>query len=60
MNFGSSRDTLHVWLNGRTAQIVNRGQYTVTFQLPLDADPKTAVSVEVNACRGNAFTVETR
>jgi hypothetical protein len=60
VNFGSSTDTAQVWLNGRSAEIVYRSPNMITFKLPPGADPRTAVSVEVNACRGNAFTVETR
>jgi hypothetical protein len=64
LNLGSSTDSASLWLGGRNAErkaeIVARTPNTITFKLPPDADAKTVVSVEVNACRGNAFTVETR
>lgn len=60
VNFGSSTDSDRVWLGDRTAEITRRSANTITFKLPTDADPKTVVSVEVNGCRGNEFTVETR
>ncbi len=60
VDLGASKDTVGVWLGGRAAEIVYHSPNMITFKLPPDAAAKTAVSVQVNACRGNAFTVETR
>jgi uncharacterized protein (TIGR03437 family) len=60
VNFGASKDAVGVWLGGRAAEVVYRSPNMITFKLPPDAAAKTPVSVQVNGCRGNAFTVETR
>jgi hypothetical protein len=60
VDFGASKDTVGVWLGGRAAEIVYRSPNMITFKLPPDVAARTDVSVQVNACRGNAFTVETR
>lgn len=60
LNFGSTTASDRVWLGNRIAEIVASSPNTITFKLPPDADSKTVVSVEVNGCRGNEFTVETR
>jgi hypothetical protein len=59
-NFGSSSDNPIVWVGDRSAQIVNRSPFTITFKMPGDAGAKVPVSVEVNGCRGNEFTVGVR
>ena len=60
VDFGAEKDAAGVWLGDRAADIVYRSPNMITFKLPADAAAKTPVSVQVNACRGNAFTVETR
>jgi hypothetical protein len=60
VNFGGNKDAVGVWLGGRAAEVVYRSPNMITFKVPLDAAAKTPVSVQVNACRGNAYTVETR
>jgi len=60
VNLGPSAGAATVWLDERRAEITERTPYTVSFKLPIDASPKTTVSVEVNGCRGNAYAVETR
>jgi hypothetical protein len=60
VDFGGNKDAVGVWLGDRPAEVLYHSPNLVTFKLPTDAAPKTPVSIQVNACRGNAFTVETR
>lgn len=53
-NLGSNP---HVWLDDHEAEVVSHSPQNVTFRLPPDATAKTAVSIESNGCRGNAFSV---
>jgi hypothetical protein len=59
VDFGTNKDAVAVWLGNRPAEVVFHSPNLIAFKLPADAAPRTPVSVQVNACRGNAFTVET-
>jgi hypothetical protein len=60
LNFGSKTDSVRVWLGDREAAIVYRSPNLIDFRLPPDAPPNPPLSVEVNGCRGNEFTVAAR
>jgi hypothetical protein len=65
LNFGAPGDTVRVHIGDRLvgdrlAQVLYHGPNMVSFRMPADAPPSAAMSVEVNGCRGNGFTVATR
>jgi hypothetical protein len=57
LNFGSAKDSVRVWLGGREAEIAYRSPNLINFKMPKDEQENAALSVEVNGCRGNEFTV---
>jgi len=57
---GSQSDAVRVWVGQRQGEILYRGPNQVNLRMPLDAPPIADVSVEVNGCRGNSFSVATR
>ena len=59
-NLGSNSDKTILWVGEQAAEIVNRSPFTITFRMPSDAGTAVPVSVEVNGCRGNKFTVGVR
>ncbi len=58
--FGEPKDTVHVLVGDRQAEVLYHGPNMVTFRMPADAPAKAAVSIEVNGCKGNEFTVATQ
>ncbi len=60
LDFGSKVDSVRVWLAGHEARILYRGPHQLNVELPKDAPRIMEVSVEVNGCRGNSFTVPTK
>ena len=58
--FGAAQNTVHVWIGSRQAAILYHGLNQLNVTLPADAPPVVDVSVEVNGCRGNAFSIVTR
>jgi len=59
-NFGSPSDPMRVRIGEHPAEILYRGATQLNVRMPLDAPPVADVSVEVNGCRGNSFSVATR
>ena len=57
LNFGAKTDSVRVWLGDREAEVVYHSPNLINFRRPPDAVPNQALSVEVNGCRGNEFTV---
>lgn len=55
--FGDPKDTVRVFVADRPAEVLYHGPNMVTFRMPVDAPAQAAVSIEVNGCRGNEFTV---
>jgi hypothetical protein len=60
LNFGKKTDAVRVWLGDREAGIVYRSPNLINFTLPPDSPPNAPLSVEVNGCSGNEFTVPAR
>jgi len=60
LNFGTPADNVQVFAGNRAAAIEYRGPNQINFKLPPDAPARVAITVEVNGCRGNAFTIEGR
>ncbi len=60
LNFGVKTDSVHVRLGEREAGIVYRSPNMINFRLPPETTPDSALSIEVNGCRGNEFAVATR
>jgi hypothetical protein len=60
LNFGGPGDTLRVFVGGREAEIVHRGVNVIDIKPPDGLPANADVSVEVNGCRGNAFTMPAR
>jgi uncharacterized protein (TIGR03437 family) len=58
--FGSPSDAVRVRIGQRLGEILYRGPSLVNVRMPPDAPPVVDVSVEVNGCRGNSFSVSTR
>lgn len=58
--FGSPSDRVRVWIGQRQGELLYRGPNQVNLRMPPDAPPAAEVSVEVNGCRGNSFSVATR
>ena len=59
-NLGSPSDAVRVWVGQRQAEILYRGPNQVNWRLPADAPAVADVSVEVNGCHGNSFSVVTK
>jgi IPT/TIG domain len=60
-NFGGrAGDVVRVWIGDRPAPLEFHGSNLIDLRWPDDAPPSAPVSVEVNGCIGNAFTVATR
>jgi len=61
LNFGAKTDLPDnlpkVWLGNRNAEVTYHGANQIVFKVPSDEPSTAPVSVEVNGCRGNAFTV---
>ncbi len=57
LNFGSTASPPHVWFGDREAHVNYHGGALVVAKAPDDVPPIAPVSVEVNGCRGNAFTI---
>jgi hypothetical protein len=60
LNFGGKTDSVHVWLGDREAEVVYHSPNMINFRLAPETPPNTALSIEVNGCRGNEFGVATR
>jgi hypothetical protein len=60
VGFGTSADSTRLWLNGRAIEITDHELNAIAFKLPWDTPSKGVVSVEVNGCQGNEFTLEAR
>jgi hypothetical protein len=60
LNFGRQSDSVRVWLGEREAAILYRSPNLINFRPAADTPPNPALGVEVNGCRGNAFTVAAR
>ena len=58
LNLGAPGDTVRVWVGDRPAEVVYHSPNMASFKMPADAPDRAAVSVEVNGCRGNEFTVD--
>lgn len=59
-NFGGPTDAVRVRIGDHPAPFDSRGANQINLHWPADAPASAAVSVEVNGCVGNAFTVTTR
>jgi len=57
-NFGTAQDRVVVWIGGREGDILYRGPNQLNVQIPPQTPPGAAVTVEVNGCRGNSFTLK--
>jgi hypothetical protein len=60
LNFGAPGDNVRVWVGNRPARYEFQSANLITLRWPMDVAASAAVSVEVNGCSGNAFTVATR
>jgi hypothetical protein len=56
LNFGAKNDSVRVWLGDREAGVLYHGPNLIDFKVPPGLAPGSALSVEVNGCRGNEFT----
>jgi hypothetical protein len=60
-NFSSApNDAVRVWIGDHAAPIEFQSPHLIDLRWPADAPASAPVSVEVNGCIGNAFTVATR
>jgi hypothetical protein len=59
-NFGGPRDSVHVWIGDQQVSPDFHSLNQINFRLPGNAPPFAPLSVEVNGCRGNEFTVATK
>ena len=57
LDFGAKSDTVRVWLGGRQAEVLYHSANLINFKLPPGAPARAEIGVEVNGCRGNAFTM---
>jgi len=57
LNLGGTADKVRVLVGGREAEIVHRDKYVLDIKPPAGLPPHAEISVEVNGCRGNAFTL---
>jgi uncharacterized protein (TIGR03437 family) len=60
LNFGASTDNVQLLAGDRVAAIEYRGPNQINFKLPPDVPARVPISVVLNGCRGNAFTVATK
>jgi hypothetical protein len=60
LNFGSPGESVRVWIGDHAAPFDSRGPNQINLHWPADAPASAPVSVEVNGCVGNAFSVTTR
>jgi hypothetical protein len=60
LNFGAAKDSVHLLLNDREAEILYRSPNLINFRMPKETPAYPALSIEVNGCRGNEFTVPAR
>jgi len=60
LNFGAPGDAVRVWIGDHLAPFDSSGPNQINLHWPADAPASAAVSVEVNSCVGNAFSVTTR
>jgi IPT/TIG domain len=60
MNLGAPTSSVQVWMGGRALNPVFHGPNLVNVRLPEDAPGLHPISVEVNGCRGNSYSVATR
>jgi hypothetical protein len=59
-NFGGPGDTVRVWIGDHPTPTEFQSPHLIDLRWPADAPASAPVSVEVNGCIGNAFTVTTR
>ena len=57
LNFGTARDAVFVWVNGRRVATTFHSANQVQFRMPEDAAGEVVLSPEVNGCRGNGYGV---
>ncbi|HWE50796.1 MAG TPA: IPT/TIG domain-containing protein [Bryobacteraceae bacterium] len=57
LNFGTKDNSPHVWFGDREAEVRYHGGALIVVKAPAAAPQLASVSVEVNGCRGNAFTI---
>lgn len=57
LNFGSKTNPPHVWFGDREARVNYHSGSLIVAKAPDGVSPTAPVSVEVNSCRGNAFTI---
>ena len=57
-NFGSDATRPHVFAGDREAAVTYHGKNLIVFKVPPGSPSRFPVSVEVNACRGNAFVLQ--
>ena len=59
-DLGAPPDTVRVWIGDRAVPVEFHSPTQINLRWPKDAPASAPVSVEVNGCIGNAFTVATR
>ncbi len=57
LNFGNAKNIPHVFAGDREGEITYHGKNLIVFKVPPGSAASFPVSVEVSACRGNAFWV---
>jgi hypothetical protein len=60
IDLGAPSDAVRVWIGDRPAPVEFKSSNQIVLRWPTDAPASASVSVEVNGCMGNAFTVATR
>jgi hypothetical protein len=58
LNFGAPTDNVLVLAGDRPATVEYRGLNQINFRLPPNVPARVPISVEVNGCRGNAFSID--
>ncbi len=57
IDFGGKKDLVSVWVGDERAKILYRSSNQLNVGLPVSIPGKAQVAVEVNGCRGNAFSL---
>ena len=57
LNFGTNTNPPHVWFGDHEAEVKYHGGALIVAKAPAGTPSTAPVSVEVNGCRGNAFTI---
>jgi hypothetical protein len=58
VNFGKPNDVVKVWIGGKEGGVLYRGPNQVDVEVPSGTPVTAEVTVEVNGCRGNSFSLK--